>query len=291
MEELSNNVIAVGFMASLGLMLAGILVLANKRLFVHEDPRIGAIEALLPGANCGACGSPGCRTFAEGLINGTFHPSLCSVNSKESIQAIADYLGVDAGQSSKKVARLACAGGRHVAHIRANYQGLNSCRGAALVSGGGKGCAWGCLGFGDCREVCSFGAISMSEHGLPVVDESKCTACGDCIDACPKNLFELHPIEHQLFIACRNLQKGDEPEMECEVACTACKRCVADSPEGLISLQNNLAVIDYSKNDLASPVAIKRCPTGAIVWFDSTGNQKTSTARKNIIRKESLPIG
>lgn len=291
MEEIANILIAIGFMAGLGLVLALILAFANKKLFVYEDPRIDDVESLLPSANCGACGSPGCRTFAEGLIEGEFEPAQCTVNAKETIQIIADYLGVDAGAENKRVARLACAGGDHVAFIRASYDGLSSCRGAALVGGGGKGCAWGCLGMGDCADVCDFNAIAMNKHGLPVVDEDKCTACNDCVDVCPKDLFEVHPIEHQLFVACKNLEKGEQPEADCEVVCTACERCVMDSPEGLITMVDNLAVINYDKNQLASSVAVERCPTGAIVWFDKKGGYRVGIDSKQIIRKQSLPVG
>ncbi|WP_029132381.1 (Fe-S)-binding protein [Sedimenticola selenatireducens] len=291
MTDITSIALSVGFMAVLGSVLASILVLANKRLFVYEDPRIDDVEDLLPRANCGACGSPGCRPFAEGLIDGTFEPAQCTVNSKETNELIADYLGVDLGAQEKRVARLACAGGSHVAFIRASYAGMNSCRAAALVSGGGKGCSWGCLGMGDCADVCDFAAISMNKYGLPVVSEDLCTACNDCVEVCPKDLFELHSINEQLFVACKNLEKGEEAENECEVICTACERCAVDSPEGLIEIRNNLAVIDYSKNDLASRVAIERCPTGAIVWFDKQGGYQVGKDAKKIIRKEMLPIG
>lgn len=291
MTDITSIALSVGFMAVLGSVLASILVLANKRLFVYEDPRIDDVEDLLPRANCGACGSPGCRPFAEGLIDGTFEPAQCTVNAKEINELIADYLGVDLGAQEKRVARLACAGGSHVAFIRASYAGMNSCRAAALVSGGGKGCSWGCLGMGDCADVCDFAAISMNKYGLPVVNEDLCTACNDCVEVCPKNLFELHSINEQLFVACKNLEKGEEAENECEVICTACERCAVDSPEGLIEIRNNLAVIDYSKNDLASRVAIERCPTGAIVWFDKQGGYQVGKDAKKIIRKEMLPIG
>lgn len=291
MTDITSIALSVGFMAVLGSVLASILVLANKRLFVYEDPRIDDVEDLLPRANCGACGSPGCRPFAEGLIDGTFEPAQCTVNSKETNELIADYLGVDLGAQEKRVARLACAGGSHVAFIRASYAGMNSCRAAALVSGGGKGCSWGCLGMGDCADVCDFAAISMNKYGLPVVNEDLCTACNDCVEVCPKDLFELHSINEQLFVACKNLEKGEEAENECEVICTACERCAVDSPEGLIEIRDNLAVIDYSKNDLASRVAIERCPTGAIVWFDKQGGFQVGKDAKKIIRKEMLPIG
>jgi Na+-translocating ferredoxin:NAD+ oxidoreductase RNF subunit RnfB len=290
MSDLHMLMVAVAFMASLGLLLATVLVIANRLLFVYEDPRIDDVEDMLPKANCGACGSPGCRPFAEGLISGKYDPAQCTVNSKEMNKYIADFLGVTMGNLEKRVARLACAGGDHVAYIRASYEGMKTCRGAALIAGGGKGCAWGCLGFGDCETECDFDAIHMTRLGLPVVNEERCTACGDCVEVCPKDLFELHPVSHQLFVACRNLEKGDEAEAECEVICTACERCAMDSPEGLITIRNNLAVIDYSKNGLASQVAIQRCPTGAIVWFDKTGGYQVGKDAKKIVRKEALPV-
>ena len=202
---------------------------------------------------------------------------------------MADYLGVDSGDVVKRVARLACAGGTHVARNRAHYDGLPSCRAAAVVSGGPKGCTWGCLGLADCADVCDFDAITMDKHGLPVVDGSKCTACGDCVDICPKDLFSIHTVDHRLWVACKNLEFGDTAENDCEVACTACERCAKDSPEGLITIQDNLAIIDYEKNGLASKVATERCPTGAIVWLDDKGMIKGSQA-KRIIRREALPM-
>ncbi|MCU7830610.1 MAG: RnfABCDGE type electron transport complex subunit B [Candidatus Thiodiazotropha sp. (ex Myrtea sp. 'scaly one' KF741663)] len=277
-------------MGVLGLLLSSLLAFANKKLWVFEDPRIDEVESLLPATNCGACGSAGCRPFAEALIEGKVAPALCTVSSADNITEIADYLGVDSGDVVKRVARLACAGGSHVARMRAHYDGLASCRAAAVVSGGPKGCTWGCLGLADCAEVCEFDAITMDKHGLPVVESAKCTACEDCVEVCPKGLFSIQPVDHRLWVACKNLEHGDTAENDCEVACTACERCVKDSPEGLITIDDNLAIIDYSKNGLASRVATERCPTGAIVWLDDDRGVIKGTQAKRIIRKEALPI-
>lgn len=290
MSPILHIVASGAFMAALGVALASLLAFANRRLYVFEDPRIDQVDEMLPHANCGACGTAGCRQFAEALIDGRIDPGKCTVNSADMNQAIADFLGVSVGDHEKQVARLACAGGTHVARTRARYQGMKSCRAAALVSGGGKACSWGCLGLADCADVCAFGAITMNRHGLPVVEAEKCTACGDCVDVCPKGLFSLQPLSHHLWMACKNQQHGDEAELECQVACTACGRCAADAPEGLITLQNNLAVIDYANNKLASRVAIERCPTGAIVWLDAKGTLKGRDAKK-VVRQEALPVG
>ena len=291
MSSLQFVGVAVAFMSVLRIFLASVLVVANRWLFVLEDPRIDEVEDLLPKANCGACGTPGCRPFAEKLVKGEVDPGLCTVNAKGTNQLIADFLGVELGRHERRVARLACAGGAHVAHIRASYAGLKSCRAAHLVSGGGKGCAWGCLGMGDCATVCTFEAIRMDVHGLPVVDAEKCTACGDCVDVCPKDLFEIHPVSHRLWVACRNREFGDRAEAQCEVICTACERCAVDSPEGLITIVDNLAVIDYGKNRLASKVAIERCPTGAIVWREPDERLTKGRDARPVIRKTALPIG
>ena len=283
-----SMLVTAAFMACLGGLLAFFLSIASKRLYVYEDPRIDLVEELLPHANCGACGTAGCRNFAEQTVAGQIEPASCTVNTAEQNKHIAALLGVEMGNVEKRVARLACAGGHHVAKMRARYRGLTSCRAASVAGGGGKNCSWGCLGLGDCADVCNFDAIVIDRHGLPVVDLAKCTACGDCVDICPKNLFFIHGVTKKLWIACRNEDEPDAAEAACEVACTACGRCVVDGTPELIRLEKNLAVIDYEKNALDNRVAIERCPTGAIVWFEGGLTFKGKSAKK-IIRIESLP--
>ncbi|MGM0489844.1 MAG: (Fe-S)-binding protein [Planctomycetota bacterium] len=258
-------------MAVLGVGLATILAVANKTLHVHEDPRIDEVEDLLPGANCGACGYPGCRAMAENLVAGWEEPRACPVCSPEEVTTIASLLGIEAKESVKRIARLACAGGVDVARGEATYAGIETCRAADLVSGGGKACPWGCLGYGDCMAACPFEAIVMSEQHLPVVLEEKCTACGNCVEACPRDLFSLHPVDRQLWVACKNKAPGKTARSQCSVACIGCGLCKKDAPEGLIEIVDNLAQIDYQKNDQATVDAIQRCPTAAIVWFDAGG--------------------
>lgn len=277
------------FMAGLGGLLALLLAIASKRLYVFEDPRIGEVEELLPHSNCGACGTAGCRNFAEQVVAGQIEPARCTVNPPEQNKSIAAMLGIALGNVEKRVARMACAGGSHVARTLAKYAGASTCRAASVVGGGGRSCTWGCLGMGDCAVVCDFGAITMDRHGLPVVDLDKCTACGDCVDICPKQLFSLQPVSHKLWMACKNQADPDSSENACEVSCTACGRCVADAAPGLIRLERNLAVIDYARNETASKAAIERCPTGAIVWLDGDRIAKGKQAKK-IIRIQPLPV-
>ncbi len=222
----------------------------------------------MPGANCGACGVAGCRAFAEKVVEGEIPPGKCSVSGAEGAQTIADYLGIEAGQAEKNVARLLCAGGSDVAAQWAAYEGFLSCRAAAVVTGGPKACFYGCLGLGDCERVCQFKAISTAPNGIPVVDVEKCTACGDCVTICPKQLFQIMPVSQKLIVQCKSLLEGNEAESLCRVACTACGRCAADAPPGLIEMKNNLPLINERELDLQTSKATLRCPTKAIVWLD-----------------------
>jgi RnfABCDGE-type electron transport complex B subunit len=288
--DFSGLAMAAGFMAVLGVALAGMLAFANRKLYVFEDPRIEEVENLLPKSNCGACGQAGCRAFAEKVVGGEIVPAQCTVSSAEQRGDIADLLGVEAGSVDKRVARLACAGGRHVAFLRARYAGHDSCRAAAVVSGGGKECAWGCLGLADCMKVCTFGAIHMDLHGLPVVDAEKCTGCNDCVEVCPKGLFSLESLRNQLWVACKNQADGDTAEAACEVACTACGKCVADGSPKLMTLANNLASVNYDWIELAERRLLDRCPTGAIVWFENPNFSVKGHLAKKVLRNEALPV-
>jgi len=266
--KMNSYLIASAIMAGLGLFFAAILAVAYRFLKVQEDPRIEDTLELLPGSNCGACGQPGCHAFAVSLVAGKEAPSRCTVADAEAIDAISELLDVDPGAQERRVARLHCAGGKGQAYQIAEYQGFEGCSAAAVVSGGGKGCSWGCLGLGDCRIACTFAAITMNDNGLPAVDLSKCTACGDCVDACPRDLFELTPLNQHLFVQCKSPLAGDLALGLCSVACDACGRCAADAAPGLIRMENNLPLVDYSGGGLALPRAVHRCPTEAIQWLE-----------------------
>jgi Na+-translocating ferredoxin:NAD+ oxidoreductase RNF subunit RnfB len=241
---------------------------ANHVFRVWEDPRIEGVKDLLPGADCGACGRAGCRAFAMAVIAGKARPAECPVMAEEDREEVASLLGVDAGEADRQVARLLCAGGRDVAPYKGSYHGIESCAAAVAVTGGGKACSWGCLGYADCAVSCDFDAITMSDVGLPVVNPPKCTACGDCVEACPLDLFVILPEDAHLLVQCKNLLQGDAAEAVCSVACNACGRCAMDAEAGLIRMVDGLAVVNYDRIELENPRAIERCPTGAIVWVE-----------------------
>jgi Na+-translocating ferredoxin:NAD+ oxidoreductase RNF subunit RnfB len=220
------------------------------------------VHGLLPGSNCGACGGAGCFGFAEGLLSGKFSADACRVASEEMKEKIAHLLGQKLEKKVKKVAVLACAGGAKVKD-RFIYQGVKDCVAANLVLGGQKECAWGCLGFGDCARICPFGAIKMSDEGLPVVDAAKCKACNKCVLICPKKLFSLLPVSGKVYVACSSHDIGKDTKAVCPVGCIACRLCEKACPVDAIHVIDNLAVIDYHKCTSCGE-CVKVCPMKTI---------------------------
>lgn len=265
MEEVATG---IAVMTGLGLFFAVLLALAHRFLRVEEDPRLELLEELLPGNNCGACGDPGCAAFAGKLVAQNAEPGKCTVASAALLEEIASLLGVDVGGEEKRIARLKCAGGRSDARRLGDYRGLGSCRAAVVVDGGALACSWGCLGLGDCQRACTFDAIWMNDEELPVVEPEPCTACGDCVDVCPRDLFVLVPESHKLFVQCNSPLVGEEALSDCRVACDGCRRCALDAPPGTVEMVGGLPVVHYDRDVRPTPEATWRCPTDAIQWLD-----------------------
>jgi Na+-translocating ferredoxin:NAD+ oxidoreductase RNF subunit RnfB len=266
--QIGTILVAAATLGAIGLFFAAMIALVHRRFHVWVDPRIEAITAMLPGSNCGACGFAGCANFAEQLVGGGTKPAGCTQLGDEDAQVVADYLGVSVGEANRRVARLLCGGGCTAAPQRVEYRGLQTCRAATAVAGGGKSCPWGCLGLADCAVACDYDAIVMNAEALPVVIPERCIACGDCVEACPKDLFVLMPAAQRLIVQCLSPLEGAQVDALCSAACNACGKCVVDAAPGLISIVDGLALIDYGKNGFASPEAATRCPTGAIAWIE-----------------------
>ena len=259
----------VATLVALGLLSALILWFVAQKFKVHEDPRIDTVNGMLPGANCGGCGLPGCRALAELLVREDDISSLyCPGAGNATMSSIASLLEKAAPEKEPSVAEVRCSGSCAKRPRTNVYDGATSCAVAASLYGGETGCTFGCLGNGDCVTVCRFDAIRMdAETGLPVVDESKCTACGVCVKACPKMLIELRKQgvkNRRVYVSCRNMDKGAVARKACEVACIACGKCEKACAFEAITIDKNIAFIDSSKCKLCRK-CVSECPTGAIV--------------------------
>ncbi len=252
----------------IGAVAAMILFVVAKKFRVFEDPRIDEVEAALPAANCGGCGFPGCRGFADACVKADELGSLfCPVGGNETMHAVAAILGKTAVEQAPKVAVVRCEGTCEHRPRMNQYDGVQHCFIAHNLYSGETGCSWGCLGLGDCELSCEFDAIKVNPDTLiPEVDDDKCTACGACVRACPKLLIELRkkgPKSKRIYVACRNQDKGHITKKACEVGCIGCAKCFKVCPHDAITISNNLAFIDDQKCKLCRK-CVEVCPTNAI---------------------------
>ncbi len=267
-NEIIWPVVALG---GLGLVLGLGLAIAAKLLAVKTDEKLEKVRELLPGANCGGCGYPGCDGMAKALCAGEAQVSQCSPISCENLNAIAQLLGVEAAPADKIVARVLCHGDSENCVSQYTYSGISDCRAAALVAGGPKSCAFGCVGLLTCGKVCPFGAIHLSDKGIAAIDETKCTGCGQCVAACPKNVIKVMPQNNNVFIGCRTTEKGKAVTVNCKAGCIACGICAKKCPESAIEMVNNLPVINYDKCT-GCGICADACPKGTIANMDKLGN-------------------
>lgn len=252
----------------LGLLLSVSIYLVAKKFKVEEDPRIDEVEAVMPGANCGGCGFAGCRAFATSCVEaGNLDNNYCPVGGNATMQKVASILGLTVAEKAPMVAVVRCNGSCANRPKTSVYDGVQSCRVKAALYSGDTGCSYGCLGCGDCVAACQFDAIHMNpETGLPEVDQDKCTACGACVKACPKSVIELRakgPRNMRVFVSCINRDKGAVARKACKAACIGCGKCFKACPHGAITVENNLAYIDFTRCKLCRKCVLE-CPTGAI---------------------------
>lgn len=264
--------IAVAVLGGIALVSAVVLYVCSKKFAVYEDPRLGQVTALLPGANCGGCGYPGCSGLASALVKGADAGSLdglyCPVGGAEVMGQVADLLGMAVANTEPKVAVVRCNGTCELRPRIAEYSGLRTCTAMNSCGAGETGCGYGCLGCGDCVSACSFGAIKINdETGLPEVDEDKCTACGACVNACPRHIIELRKRgvkNRRVYVRCVNKDKGAAAMKACKAACIGCGKCEKECKFGAITIQGNLSYIDPDKCRLCRK-CVEVCPTHAIV--------------------------
>ncbi|MCK4353197.1 RnfABCDGE type electron transport complex subunit B [candidate division WOR-3 bacterium] len=268
-------------LGGLGALLSVILAIAYAKLAVHISKRQKQIMDVLPGSNCGACSFPGCEGYATSLAKGEAEVGLCPVGGAELAEQLAQILGVEAKALEPKVAVLKCSGSKSNTHEKFNYRGIQNCIAANLVNEGPNSCRYGCLGFGDCVEVCPFDAIKLGENGsprpfhsdeseraprsnLPIIDDKKCTGCGKCVEICPKNILVLFPKAQKIYVGCSSFDNIKATKGACKTGCIGCGLCEKNCPYEAIEIKDNLAYINFERCQNCG-ICVHKCPTGAII--------------------------
>ena len=269
-----QSIIVLG---SLGLAFGVFLAFASKKFAVEHNPKIDEVLKELPNANCGACGYAGCEAYAQAVVNNKDVPiDLCIPGQKEIADKISKIVGREAAEKKVQlVAQLKCNGQKELTTNKFRYDGVKTCKAAALVANGPKSCSYGCIGFGDCVKACKFDALKMGENGLPTVNKEKCTACAACIKECPKHLFKLVPKDKHIHVLCSSKDKTAVVTKACKVGCTGCKLCEKNCPVDAIHVKDNLAEISYAKCTECGK-CVEVCPRKIIV------DERKSTENKEV---------
>lgn len=283
--------IAVIVLGGIALVSAVVLYVCSKKFSVHEDPRLAQVAEILPGANCGGCGYPGCSGMAAALVKGADAGSLeglyCPVGGAGVMGQVADLLGMAVANTEPKVAVVRCNGTCEMRPRIAEYNGLRTCTAMNSCSAGETACGYGCLGCGDCVKACAFGAITMNpETGLPEVDEEKCAGCGACAKACPRHVIELRKKGlkgRRVYVRCVNKDKGAAAMKACKAACIGCGKCEKECKFDAITIENNLSYIDPDKCRMCRK-CVEACPTHAIIAVNFPApRQKTSEGMQETV--------
>lgn len=247
----------------IALILAVLLIFSSKIFSVEVDERVSELTDLLPGANCGGCGFPGCAQFAKALVSDKAPVDGCSVGGADTACKVANYLGKVAPPAKERTrAYIFCHGHAGIAKTNKVYTGAETCV-SAVQAGGNRDCSYGCVGFYDCMKACEFGAIIKSSTGVPIIVEDKCVSCNACVKACPQNLIEIHPVSQKFHVYCKSKDKGALAKKACDRACIGCSLCVKGTAEGGMKIDDNLAVVNYD-NYCLTEESIAKCPTKAI---------------------------
>lgn len=238
--------ITVAVMSVLGAVLATALAFAGKIFEVKKDERIEKIIQILPGVNCGGCGYTGCEKYAEAVVKNGEEVNLCTVGGGPAVDSLSVIMGVNAEKKQRKRAQVMCRGTCEHVKMKYDYVGLDDCFSVSKLGNGPKECRYGCIGLGTCVKACIFGAIKIKD-GLAVVDYDKCRACGVCVNSCPQGIIRLVPYDSSVWVCCSSGEKASVTREVCDTGCIGCGTCKRVCPENAIELENNVAVIDYSR--------------------------------------------
>jgi len=232
-------------LAAIAFVLGVLLAVASKIFAVKKDEREEAVVGCLPGANCGACGFAGCSAYASAVVHDGVPTNKCVPGGEEVAEKISSIMGTSSAAGKRMRAEVLCVGCEGVAKDKYEYRGMMNCSSVTRLGKGSKECPFGCIGLGECKEVCPFDAIKI-ENGIAKIIPEKCKGCGVCVSACPQHIIRLVPFENDVVIGCSNTEKGVITRKYCEKGCIGCRLCEKTCPNGAVKVVNNLAVIDYS---------------------------------------------
>lgn len=250
----------------IGLIAAIVLVIASTVMAVPKNEKAEALEAALPGVNCGACGYSGCAGYAEALANGEAKLGLCSPGGEETVEACAAIMGTEAGDVDYKTALVRCMGSYDNTSDKMLYDGIISCAASTLLAGGITQCRYGCMGMGDCERACQYGAVEVC-NGVAKIDPLKCKGCSKCVAACPKNLITFVELKPQAVVRCSSCDKGADTIKVCKIGCIACTKCVKVCPSDAIEIRDFCAYVDAEKCT-ACGECVDVCPRHVITMFE-----------------------
>ncbi len=261
--SISAILTAAAVISLLGLIFGALLGLTGRVFAVPSNEKADALRECLPGANCGACGYPGCDGYAVAVAEGKAEVGACAVGGAKCSAAMAAIMGVEATASVRMVATVACQGyGDHCAEK--NYQGIQDCVAASLVNNGSKACQYACLGMGTCVRACPFDAIHIDPvKKIAVVDKEKCQGCKKCVAVCPQHVLSMQPADRVVEVSCHNPEKGMALKEKCDKACVGCEACVKACNFGALTMENGVPKIDYEKC-VGCMACADACPTGAM---------------------------
>ncbi len=251
-------------LGGLSLLFGVLLAFAGDKFKVQTDPRLDELLAAVLGANCGACGYPGCEAACNAVLAGDANVDVCVAGGGNAVTSVARVMGVETRQRKRGVALVHCKGGLGESVPKARYQGTSSCAAAELVAGGGKACRYGCLGLETCRMVCPVNAILFDEDHRRWVNRDRCTGCGLCVDVCPRGLIQVVPRDQEVLAVCNSRDKGAKAKRVCSVCCVACKKCVKACDFDAIYVEANRAWINYEKCTQCGR-CIETCPNDVLV--------------------------
>ena len=172
LETLSQHPLLSAFVALVGLavLFGAILGFASIKFKVEGDPIVDQIDNLLPQTQCGQCGHPGCRPYAQGIANGE-DINKCPPGGQATINAIADLLGVEAPSLDEEHGVEADV--KTVAYIREDE----------------------CIGCTKCIQACPVDAILGAAKMMHTVIAPECTGCDLCVEPCPVDCIDMLPVE------------------------------------------------------------------------------------------------